>query len=248
MSTYHKDLPKSWIEIIEKDEILKELFAEYFSEYEPVPEFLFQELRGDLDRIKPIFELYGENGIEMYEKILEIDILTKNTMQTVMEDGNISYAGYFYMKSKDDEKMARQYVLEYIKAINKIYVEEFEEEPLIEDDAFIEFITGKEAVQIKAELDKAWNEGEPYLPEMDMYEGLGDWFTNLDFKEECEELGELLEEALYHISNDYYLSYYINWSLVDMPVMENPFLAYYKLWCMGLEVRFVEKNRVIVIK
>lgn len=44
MNSYHEELPEKWIEIIEKDEVLKEIWSEHHSEYEPVPEFLFQEL------------------------------------------------------------------------------------------------------------------------------------------------------------------------------------------------------------
>ena len=43
--SYHKDLPQSWIEIIEKDVVLKGIWEEHDSEYEAVPEFLFG-LRG----------------------------------------------------------------------------------------------------------------------------------------------------------------------------------------------------------
>lgn len=248
MSTYHKDLPSSWIEIIEKDEVLKELFTEYHSEYEAVPEFLFQMLRGNIEKLKPIFALYGECGLEMYEKLSEIEELTKDTMQIVDDDGNIAYSGYFYMKSNCDEELARKYVLEYIKAINTIYVEEFEEDALMSEDFTIEFIENKDAGEIKEKLHEAWVNGEPYLPEIDMYEGIGDWFIYLESKDGCEELDSLFDEALYHISNDYYLSHYISWSVKDMPNMNNPFLPYYKLWCMGLEVSFVEKDKVLVFK
>ena len=39
---YHKDLPKTWIKIIEQDEVLKEIWEDdILDESEQVPEFLF---------------------------------------------------------------------------------------------------------------------------------------------------------------------------------------------------------------
>ncbi len=244
---YHKDLPKKWIDIIENDGVLKEIWEEHYSEYEAVPEFLFQSLRGEMYRIKPIFALYGESGLEMYEKLAEIEALTADTVQTIMENGEIAYAGYFYVKAKGDEAVAKAVVRDYIKAINEIYVNELEEETLMDADAQIEFPSAEESRKIQNELYKAWRTYEPYMPEMDMSEAIGDWFRDLDIKAGCDELRYIFSEALYHISNNYYLSHYIQWSIMDMPNMENPFLPYYKLWCMGLESRFVAKDKVIVL-
>lgn len=247
MATYHKDLPEKWIEIIEKDEVLKEIWDDHYSEYEAVPEFLFQALRGDMGRLKPIFALYGKPGLEMYAKLEEIDALTVDTAETLTEDGEVAYAGYFYVKAKGNDDMARAVVKDYIKAINSIYVNEFEEDALIDEDAQIEFPTTEESRKIQEELHQAWCSGN-YTPENDMHDSIGDWFMDLDIKDGCEELKYILVEALYHISCDYDLSRYIQWSIVDMPEMENPFLPYYKLWCMGLDPRFVAKDKVIVVR
>ena len=47
---YHEDLPESWIEIIEKDEVLQELWEDHNSEYEAVPDFLFGSVWGEIWR------------------------------------------------------------------------------------------------------------------------------------------------------------------------------------------------------
>lgn len=198
-----------------------------------------------MGRIKPIFELYGESGLEMYAKIEAIDTLTEETAQRIMPDGSVACAGYFYTNANGDEEAAREVVKDYIKAINDIYVNEFEEDALMEEDAQIEFLTEEESAKIQEELQDS---SESYTPEMDMHDSIGDWVMDLDMEEGCEELKYILSESLYHISNDYYLSYYIQWSVVDMPEMENPFLPHYKLWCMGLEARFVTKDKVIVVR
>lgn len=244
---YHKDLPKKWIDIIENDEVLKEIWEEHYFEYEAVPEFLFQSLRGEMYRIKPIFALYGELGLEMYEKLAEIEALTIDTARKITGNGETAYAGYFYVKAKGDEEVAKAAVREYIKAINDIYVKELEEEALMDENSQIEFPSAEKSEKIQEELEEAWCSYEPYMPEMDMSEAVGDWFRDLDIKAGCEELRYIFSEALYHISNDYYLSHYIQWSIMDVPDMENPFMPYYKLWCMGLEPRFVAKDKVIVL-
>ncbi len=247
MAVYHKDLPEKWIGIIEADELLRELWGEHESEYEAVPEFLFQAVRGEMYRLKPIFALYGEPGLSMYACLEEIDALTADTAQTFLENGEVAYAGYFYSKAKDDVGIAKACVKEYIKLINRIYIQEFEDEPLMDEEAQVEFPTAEESSRINMELHKAFCAGN-YTPENDMYDDIGDWFSSLDMKEGCEELEYLFDEALYHISNDYYLSYYMQWFMKDTPEMENPFLPYYKLWCMGLRPRFVAKDKVIVVR
>ena len=63
-----------------------------------------------------------------------------------------------------------------------------------------------------------------------------------------EELAELLSEPLYHISNDYFLSYYLQWPLLNGAPGENPFLPHYRLWCMGLFARFPARDRVVLLR
>ena len=116
----------------------------------------------------------------------------------------------------------------------------------MDEDAQIVFMCQDEAYKIQEKLQNAWYNGKGEYPQMDMYEDIGDWFRELDMKPGCEELKFSFSEALYHISNNYYLSYYIQWSIVDMPEMENPFLPYYKLWSMGFEPIFASKDKVIV--
>ena len=67
-------------------------------------------------------------------------------------------------------------------------------------------------------------------------------------EESLEELAELLSEPLYHISNDYFLSYYLQWPLLNGAPGENPFLPHYRLWCMGLFARFPARDRVVLLR
>ena len=43
---WRKEVPESWVPLIEADDWLRESFDEFTYEYEPVPEFLIQDLRG----------------------------------------------------------------------------------------------------------------------------------------------------------------------------------------------------------
>ena len=47
---------------------------------------------------------------------------------------------------------------------------------------------------------------------------------DMEFQEACEDL-RLFNEALYHISNDYFLSHYLQWSLIVPQPIDNPFKA-----------------------
>lgn len=241
---YHKDLPRCWIEIIEKDEVLKELWEDQNSEYEAVPEFLFGNVWGDIERVKPIFALYGEPGLALYEKILEIEALT---LHNVTEDILEMYEGYSYVKAKGNIELAQEIIRDYIKAMNDLYVNEFEEEALLDEDAKITFVEPEKRNEAVNKLHRAWCENQD-TPDLDMYESIGDWYIwGLEWKQGCKELKDLLWESLYNIEEDYKMSYYLLWVLTDMGEIENPFLPYFKLWCMGLDVRFVAKDEVLVI-
>ena len=54
-----------------------------------------------------------------------------------------------------------------------------------------------------------------------------------------------MSEALYHISCDYNLSYYLQWPMFDT-AQENPFLGYFDLWKLGLNIYFPARNRVVL--
>ena len=193
---------------------------------------------------KPIFALYGEPGLEMYEKILEVEALTERSAgEEILE----MYEGYSYVKSKGNMELAQTVVKEYIKAMNNLYVNEFEEEAILDEEAKITFVSSEERSKVMEELHKAWRAGD-YTPENDMQETIGDWYIwELPIKSECKELKNLLWESLYNMEEDYKMAYYLLWSLADMPGMENPYLPYYKLWCMGLTARFVAKDEVFVM-
>lgn len=240
---YHSDLPESWIEIIEKDSVLKELWAGHSSEYEAVPDFLFGLLWDELERLKPIFALYGEAGMDMYDKIIELKALT----EPCGDEASLNkYGGYFYVKEKGNEEMAQELVREYIQAMNDLYINEFEEEAILDEDAEITFVPAAERSRIMEELYEAWQDGED-MPENELADVMNDWFLfEMEFKDGCEELKSLLWEAVYNLQEDYKMSYYLMWSLADMPDVENPYLPYYKLWCMGYTARFAAKDQVLV--
>lgn len=85
-----KYLPDSWTEIIQQDPLLIEIFEEYecYSEYEAIPPFLFQELRGgNIEHLRPIFSLYGQPGVDMLQSLLEIDEISKDTAEAQLPDG-----------------------------------------------------------------------------------------------------------------------------------------------------------------
>ena len=62
----------------------------------------------------------------------------------------------------------------------------------------------------------------------------------------CEDM-DLLHEALYHISNDYFLSYYLQWPLVEDQGIENPFRPHFDLWKMGLTAQFFHHDQIALV-
>lgn len=68
---------------------------------------------------------------------------------------------------------------------------------------------------------------------------------DLEYREGCEDIG-LMSEALYHISCDYDLSYYLQWPMYNTK-QENPFQGYFDLWKMGLNIHFPARDRVVLV-
>ncbi|RHR51494.1 hypothetical protein DWX10_18155 [Clostridium sp. AF18-27] len=250
MDKYREYLPQSWLAFIDRDPVLAAAFSAhiYACDSEPVAPFLFQDLRGgEMERLRPIFALYGQPGLNLLRQLQEIDTRTRDTAQTIISGGQTAYAGYFFTRPEIDVQAAREAAKDYIRAVNRIFEEELGKPQLLDGDAEIEFPTGGEAAAIEEELRQTWIHGAD-IPELDVREGLGDWFMDLEYQENLEELAELLSEPLYHISNDYFLSYYLQWPLLNGAPEDNPFLPHYRLWCMGLSARFPARDRVVLLR
>lgn len=247
-----KYLPESWIEPIQNDPVLWDIFSEheYDLEQEAVPPFLIQDLRGgDLERLRPILSLYGQPGLKMLEGLLEIDEASKDTAQIELPDGQIGYAGYFFAKSDLKQDAAKAAVIaaanQYIQAIHQIYTQIFEESAPIDVNPKITILSGKEGTDFQEQMHQDFVHNK-FHPSDDIYDDIGDWFMDIEFQEECEDLW-LFNEALYHISNDYFLSHYLQWSLIVPQPIENPFQGYFELWKMGFNIEFPEKDQVVLI-
>ncbi|MCI8852796.1 MAG: hypothetical protein HFI32_04740 [Lachnospiraceae bacterium] len=247
ISECQKYLPQSWTEIIEQDQVLLDIFEEheYDLEQEAVPPFLFQDLRGgDLERLSPIFALYGQSGQHMLQGLLEIDEASRDTAKVQLPNGQTGYAAYFFAQFSDENKQAAMDAARaYIRDINRIFVEEFEEDAPLEEDAEIEFLFGQEGRDFEEKVRQAWIHGDlgEDVPDIDM----GEWCLDLPYRKGCQDIG-LMSEALYHISCDYNLSYYLQWPMFDTE-QENPFQGYFDLWKLGLNIHFPEKNRVVLV-
>ncbi len=245
-----KYLPKGWAEPIQNDPILWECFSqqEYDLEQEAVPPFLMQDLRGgNIERLRPILSLYGQPGLDMLQGLLEIDAATRDTAERTLPDGQIAYAGYFFARfSPDTAESAIHAAKRYIRAIRQIYTKLLEEPAPISAEPNIQILTGQEGQAFNQQIQNQQIQGR-YNPGDDVYSDLGDWFSELDFQENCGELSHLLHESLYHISCDYFLSYYLQWPLLASQGIENPFRPYFELWKMGLHINFPEKDRVVLI-
>lgn len=135
-----------------------------------------------MERLRPIFALYGQPGLNLLRQLQEIDARCADTAQITTADGQTAYAGYFFTRPEVDFQAAREAAKDYIRAVNRIFEEELEESQRLDEDAAIEFPTGGEAAVIEEELRQAWIHGAD-IPELDVREGLGDWFMELEYEE-----------------------------------------------------------------
>lgn len=245
---WRDEVPEEWAPLIEADEWLRESFNEFSSEYEPVPEFLIQDLRGgQLERLRPICALYGEPGLQLLAGLLEIDEASRETAQIETPKG-VAYAGYFFTRfdgeRPESQQAAATAAYAYIKQVNRIYKEEFGEPAPLDENAQIEICLGAAGRALAEEMHQAWVHGRD-IPEVEIKSDLSDWGLDLPLREDCAELGVMLSEPLYHINNDYLLSYYLQWPLTGRQD-ENPFLPHYLLWKMGLSIYFPSRDRVVL--
>lgn len=244
-------LPEGWLPLIEADPVLKEIFEEhdYHLEQDAVPPFLIQELRGgNLERLRPILALYGQPGLSMLEGLLEIDEAAKETAEITLPNGQTAYAGYFFASaSKESQERAVKTAKRYLRAICRIYEEVFREPSPVEPKGGVLLLTGQEARDMREKIHQAYVHGKPYLPDLQIRDEVGDWFSDLPCRGDCGELEELLHEALYHINNDYFLSYYLLWPLTEHPEMENPFRPHFELWKMGWSPQFFDRSQMALI-
>ena len=240
-------LPDGWTELIQQDPVLMEIFDEheYDLEDEAVPPFLIQDLRGgEINRLRPILALYGQPGLDMLQGLLEIDEASRDTAEHQLPSGETAYAAYFFARFSDENRQsAIDAARDYIRAINRIYVEEFEEKPPLDEDARVEFLSGQEGRDFEEKARQFWIHGEG-LREVDL-DDLTEWYQELEYRKGCEDM-ELMHEALYHISCDYNLSSYLQWSMFDTE-QENPFPGYFRLWKLGLHIHFPERDRVVLV-
>ena len=130
MDKYREYLPQSGLAFIDRDPMLAAAFSahKYACDSEPVAPFLFQDLRGgEMERLRPIFALYGQPGLNLLRQLQEIDTRTRDTAQTVISGGQTAYAGYFFTRPEIDVQAAREAAKDYIRAVNRIFEEELGE-------------------------------------------------------------------------------------------------------------------------
>lgn len=244
-------LPENWLPVLEADPVLWEIFSEheYDLEQEAVPPFLIQELRGgNLERLRPLLSLYDASGLALLDGLLEIDRAARDTAELSLPDGQTAYAGYFFARfSKEDQERAVKTAKRYLRAVCQVYDEIFHEPSPVEPKAGVLLLTGQEARRMDEKIHQAFVHGKPYLPDLQIRDELGDWFAGLTFQGNCGELASLFSEALYHINNDYFLSYALLWPLTEHPEIENPFQPHFELWKMGLMPRFFDRSQMALL-
>lgn len=247
VNEYREHLPESWLPLIDCDPLLADIFSEhdYDLEQEAVPPFLIQELRGgNIEHLRPILALYGQPGLEMLQGLLEIDEAAKDTAETCLPNGQTAYAGYFFTNPKVDPRKAIQTAKRYLRAVCQVYEEVFHEPSPVGPRAGVLLLTGQEARNMEKKIHQAYVHGSPYLPDLQIHDEIGDWFSNLTYQGDCGELSWLLREALYHINNDYFLSYFLLWPMTKHPEIENPFRPHFELWKMGLTPQFFDHDQM----
>lgn len=240
-------LPESWIAPIQNDAMLREIFAdhEYELEMEAVPPFLIQELRcGNVERLRPILALYGEPGLELLRGLMEIDEASRDTATITGPDGQVACAGYFFARYRGDSGV-EELVRRHVQAVREVYLQVFQEEPPVDESVAIQILTGREGYDFRMQQRRELCEHK-FHPGDEIYEAMGDWIANMFCRGSCGEL-DLLGEALYHISNDYMLSHFLRWPLLEHGPMENPFRAYFELWKMGLHICFPARDRAVLV-
>lgn len=230
------DLPKEWIELLNKMPKLKADWIEYKKENDDIiPDFFFTLYLDYVEKYadyKPFFTCI-ESGKEVFENFYKLygSWYDKSDEERAKEIENAPQ-----MQGLDDAQL-KEIVIRYMEGVNYL---------LALDDEKTYDIEQMEIKRItKKEFEEKYEEDEI---EEDIFDDIGSIMLYNILPEYEENPLVEMEEPLYQLLENYKNVYYILWPLGKRDDIENPFKAYVELWERHMEPYIIDENLIVIVE
>ncbi len=219
-----KDLPQEWVDLLNSMPGIKGQFIrdKKVNRDEMISPYFFSYFLDDYKSCKPFF-LCFERGKEVFDNLYEL----------YGEDESVKQVNKIL-----DENELTKLLIRYIEGVNYLLemegettydIHEMEIKELSEED----FLDEYDSVDIENEdIRGCCSQVMRYniLPD-------GDINPIVEF-----------EEALYELTLDYNLIFYILWPLGKVDDVENPYKAYVELWKMEIKPYIINKDLLVIVR
>lgn len=212
-----KDLPQEWIELLNSMPEVKEEFIEdkLCNEDEMIPPYFFSYFSDDYMLCKPYF-LCFERGEEVFNNFYKL------------------YGDAEPISKEIDDVTLKNLLIKRMEGINDLLKLSNEKIYDISNIKFEEttYDTLKEEYNLHDIEEVEIKDFSSNIMNMDI------------LPDETQNPISAFEEALYNLTLDYNIVYYILWPLGKKDDIENPYTAYIKLWEKGIKTYVINENLV----
>ncbi len=233
----YDDLPQEWIDLLEEMPDIKEQFMEdkELNEYNTVPEYFFSYFE-KLKDSEPFFTCF-EGGQGVFDNFYELYGSWDDEEDEEEEDDDDS-------ELSDDEilELVKKHIesLKYFLSVIDLDRHDYGKDYFDFDNVEVKIMNSDEYAQISDEVDKYRDKNVRNL--------CSDAMLDKILPNEDDNPIMAFDDALFEQTQNDYILYYILWPLGGIKDIENPFAPYEKLWEYGVDIRFVSKNLIAVVR
>lgn len=221
---------------------------EYFNYLKSIPQLNLDDEFENIDMEDQLYALFQcfmpegtgvdkvftplDKGTLLLERILPIYSVTEEAVKDNMKGGAIP--GYFvppHISLSEKELKDTGYLfINYMKSFGK-YLEDEEFVCILDKMTIVEILPDRECLEERRDDITDW-----------IYDAVSDWAIE---NRDSDSLINILSEAYYSISCDYWLSYYFQYPAFGSRPEYDLFKPYFELWAKGYICIFNEKGLVI---
>lgn len=218
-----RDLPQEWIELLNQMPKIKERFVEdkKVNRDEMISPYFFSYFMDDYKLCEPFFCF--ERGKEVFNNLFEL-YGKSETAESIVKNLN------------EDE--LKELIIKHINGIN--YLLKMEDEKTYDiRNMEIRELTGKQFED---------NYYANYIEDSDVRDSCNEAMIYDVLPKDDENPISAFHEALYELTLDYNIIYYILWPLGKIDDVDNPYKGYVELWKRRIKPYIIDKNLLVVVR
>lgn len=218
-----RDLPQEWIELLNQMPKIKEQIVrdKKVNKYEMISPYFFSYFMDDYKLCESFFCF--ERGKEVFNNLFEL-YGKSETAESIVKDLN------------EDE--LKKLIIKHINGIN--YLLKMKDEKTYDiRNMEIRELTGE---QFEDDYDA--ND----IEDSDIRDSCNEAMIYDVLPKDDENPIAAFDEALYELTLDYNIIYYILWSLGKIDDVDNPYKSYVELWKRGLKPYIIDENLLVVVR